>query len=104
MGLSYGWLRNRSRVVRRPSIAVKTSSSMPTNQTRLQGGRLTAWELVQEAFHPFIATGGCHPDKGWKVDLILVGADRIALNGDTANKIGTFMLSVLAKNMMYPSM
>ncbi|MCR4432293.1 MAG: S-methyl-5-thioribose-1-phosphate isomerase [Tepidanaerobacteraceae bacterium] len=66
---------------------------------RLQGARLTAWELVQEGIPSKLiadsASATLIRDK--KIDLILVGADRIASNGDTANKIGTFMLSVVAK-------
>lgn len=66
---------------------------------RLQGAKLTAWELVQENIPsrliPDNAAATLIRDK--KIDLIIVGADRIALNGDTANKIGTFMLSVIAK-------
>lgn len=66
---------------------------------RLQGARLTAWELVQEGIpSKLIADNVAATLIGeGKIDLILVGADRIALNGDTANKIGTFMLSVIAK-------
>lgn len=71
---------------------------------RLQGGRLTAWELVQEGIPakliPDSVAATLIRDK--KIDLILVGADRIASNGDTANKIGTFMLSVLAKEYDVP--
>ncbi len=66
---------------------------------RLQGARLTAWELVQEGIPCKLITDSVAATliRDKKIDLILVGADRIALNGDTANKIGTFMLSVLAK-------
>lgn len=66
---------------------------------RLQGGRLTAWELVQEGIPCKLIADSVAATliRDKKIDLILVGADRIALNGDTANKIGTFMLSVLAK-------
>lgn len=66
---------------------------------RLQGGRLTAWELVQEGIPSKLIADSVAATliRDGKIDLILVGADRIALNGDTANKIGTFMLSVLAK-------
>lgn len=71
---------------------------------RLQGARLTAWELLEEGIPcKLIADSAAATlirDK--KIDLILVGADRIALNGDTANKIGTFMLSVLAKEYEVP--
>jgi len=64
----------------------------------LQGARLTAWELVQ-AHIPVTAI--CDNMAGYlmsrgEVDLVVVGADRIASNGDTANKIGTYSLSVLA--------
>ena len=71
---------------------------------RLQGGKLTAWELVQEGI-PFklIADNvAASLIRDGKIDLIIVGADRIALNGDTANKIGTFMLSVVAKAYNVP--
>jgi len=64
----------------------------------LQGARLTAWELVQEKIPATVITdnmAGWLMEKG-KVNLVLVGADRIARNGDTANKIGTYGLAVLA--------
>ena len=65
----------------------------------LQGARLTAWELVQENIPVTILTDNM---AGWlmkkgKVSLVLVGADRIARNGDAANKIGTYGLAVLSK-------
>jgi methylthioribose-1-phosphate isomerase len=65
---------------------------------RLQGGRLTAWELKQHGI-PFmvIADGASgHYMRTTRVDLCLVGADRVAANGDTANKIGTYNLAVVA--------
>jgi methylthioribose-1-phosphate isomerase len=65
----------------------------------LQGARLTAWELrqagVEHTLIPDMAAGPLMAQG--KVDVILVGADRIAANGDTANKIGTYTLAVLAK-------
>lgn len=66
---------------------------------RLQGARLTAWELVQEKIPSKLIADSVAATliRDGKIDLILVGADRIAANGDTANKIGTFMLSVIAK-------
>ncbi|MCD4819305.1 MAG: S-methyl-5-thioribose-1-phosphate isomerase [Candidatus Cloacimonetes bacterium] len=66
---------------------------------RLQGARLTAWELVQENIPAKLIADNVAATliRDGKIDLILVGADRIALNGDAANKIGTFMLSVVAK-------
>ncbi len=64
----------------------------------LQGARLTSWELYQEKIPFFVISdnmAGYFMAKG-EVDAVIVGADRIALNGDTANKIGTLSLSVLA--------
>ncbi len=71
---------------------------------RLQGGRLTAWELVQEEIPSKLIADNVAATliRDGKIDVILVGADRIALNGDTANKIGTFMLSVVAKAYNVP--
>jgi methylthioribose-1-phosphate isomerase len=70
----------------------------------LQGARITAWELKQ-ANIPFTlitdSMAGYFINKG-KVDCVIVGADRIALNGDTANKIGTYTLAVLAKEHNIP--
>jgi methylthioribose-1-phosphate isomerase len=64
----------------------------------LQGARLTAWELAQAGVpHSLIpdAAAGHFMARG-EVDVVLVGADRVAANGDTANKVGTYALSVLA--------
>jgi methylthioribose-1-phosphate isomerase len=71
---------------------------------RLQGARLTAWEL-QQAGVPFdlIAdTAAGHLMRQGRVNLVLVGADRVAANGDVANKIGTYQLAVLAKENGVP--
>jgi methylthioribose-1-phosphate isomerase len=64
----------------------------------LQGARLTAWELAQaEVPHTLIAdTAAGHLMARGEVDVVIVGADRIAANGDTANKVGTYTLAVLA--------
>jgi S-methyl-5-thioribose-1-phosphate isomerase len=65
---------------------------------RMQGALLTAWELLQEGIdHAIIAdsAAGHYISKG-EIDLVIVGADRIAANGDTANKIGTYTVAVLA--------
>ena len=65
----------------------------------LQGCRLTAWELVQQKIPATVITdnmAGALMREG-KINLVLVGADRIASNGDTANKIGTYSLAVLSK-------
>lgn len=70
----------------------------------LQGARLTAWELDKEGIPFTLITdnmAGYIMSKGM-VDLIVVGADRIAANGDTANKIGTYSLAVLAKEHNIP--
>lgn len=66
---------------------------------RLQGARLTAWELVQEKIPAKLIPDNAAATliRDGKIDLVIVGADRIALNGDTANKIGTFMVSTIAK-------
>jgi len=70
----------------------------------LQGSRLTAWELLQEGIpHKIItdSSAGFLMSKGM-VDVVIVGADRITANGDVANKIGTYSLSVLAKHHGIP--
>ncbi|MCX7891814.1 MAG: S-methyl-5-thioribose-1-phosphate isomerase [Burkholderiales bacterium] len=74
--------------------------SVIANETRpyLQGARLTAWEMVQEAIPVTLITDNMagHMMRTGRVDVVIVGADRIAANGDTANKIGTYALAVLA--------
>jgi methylthioribose-1-phosphate isomerase len=70
----------------------------------LQGARLTAWELMQENIPVTLITdsmAGHFLSRG-KVNCVIVGADRIAANGDTANKIGTYTLAVLAKENGIP--
>lgn len=71
---------------------------------RLQGARLTAWELLQEGIEHAIITDGAagHFLGRGDVDLVLVGADRIASNGDTANKIGTYGKAVVARENHVP--
>src|SRR5882672_10461844 len=70
----------------------------------LQGLRLTAWELAQDNIPVTVITDNMagHVMKGGQVDVVVVGADRIAANGDTANKIGTYMVAVLAKEHDIP--
>ncbi len=65
----------------------------------LQGSRLTAWELGQTGIpYKIITDNMCgHFMKSGIIDLVITGADRIAANGDTANKIGTYSVAVLAK-------
>jgi len=71
---------------------------------RLQGARLTAWELLKEQIDAVLIPDTVAPVliRDGKIDLVIVGADRIAKNGDTANKIGTFMLSQIAKDFGVP--
>lgn len=81
-------------------VAVYAGETRPL----LQGARLTAWELVQEGIPVTLITDNM---AGYlmareKVDLVLVGADRIASNGDVANKIGTYSLAVLAREHGLP--
>lgn len=71
---------------------------------RLQGSKLTIWELTQDGIP---CTLICDALAGYlmslkKIDLVIVGADRIALNGDTANKVGTYSLAVLAQAHSIP--
>ena len=76
------------------------------NETRpfLQGARLTAWELKEDNIPVKLITDSMCGFfmKNKKVDLVVVGADRIAANGDIANKIGTYMVAVLAKENNIP--
>ncbi len=70
----------------------------------LQGSRLTAWELLQEGIPYKIivdSTAGFLMKRG-EIDAVIVGADRITIRGDVANKIGTYTLSVLAKEHNIP--
>jgi methylthioribose-1-phosphate isomerase len=70
----------------------------------LQGLRLTAWELAKDDIPVTVITDNMagHVMKSGKVDAVVVGADRIAANGDTANKIGTYMVAVLAREHDVP--
>ena len=70
----------------------------------LQGARLTAWELKQAEIDVTVI---CDSMAGWlmkqgKINAVITGADRIAANGDTANKIGTYSLSILAREHSVP--
>jgi methylthioribose-1-phosphate isomerase len=70
----------------------------------LQGARLTAWELMKDNIPVTLITDNM---AGWfmhkkEIDCVIVGADRIAANGDTANKIGTYSVAVLAKENHIP--
>ena len=71
---------------------------------RLQGARLTAWELMRYGIPMTLIADNAagHLMLTGQVDLVLVGADRVAANGDVANKIGTYKLAVLAKENGIP--
>ena len=70
----------------------------------LQGARLTAWELHQDAIPVTVVTdsAAAHLMARGEVNVVVVGADRIAANGDVANKIGTYALAVLAREHGLP--
>ncbi|TCK04641.1 S-methyl-5-thioribose-1-phosphate isomerase [Phorcysia thermohydrogeniphila] len=90
----------------RAAVEAGKEITVYVDETRpyLQGARLTAWELQQEGIPYYLITDNM---AGWlmasgEITCVIVGADRIALNGDTANKIGTYALSVLAKEHGIP--
>jgi methylthioribose-1-phosphate isomerase len=70
----------------------------------LQGARLTAWELVRDGINTTVITESMAGPlmRAGEIDLVVVGADRIAANGDTANKIGTYTVAVMAKEHNLP--
>ncbi len=76
------------------------------NETRpfLQGARLTVWELKEDGIPVKLITDSMcgHFMKKKQIDLVVVGADRIAANGDVANKIGTYMVAVMAREHGIP--
>jgi methylthioribose-1-phosphate isomerase len=80
--------------------------SVFADETRpfLQGARLTAWELVRDGIDTTVITDNMTAAlmRQGRVDLVVVGADRIAANGDTANKIGTYGVAVLAREHGIP--
>ena len=79
---------------------------MIADETRpfLQGARLTAWELMRDGIDTTVITDNMSGALmlGGQIDLVVVGADRIAANGDVANKIGTYTVAVLAKEHGIP--
>jgi len=87
-------------------IAKKHRIKVFADETRplLQGARLTMWELNKSKIPAVLITDNMAAQiiKKEKIDCIIVGADRIAKNGDSANKIGTFGLSILAKYFKIP--
>jgi methylthioribose-1-phosphate isomerase len=90
----------------RSAVEAGKSISVIADETRpfLQGARLTAWEMVQEGIPITLIADNMsgHLMKTGKVDVIVVGTDRVASNGDVANKIGTYMVAVLAKRHNIP--
>ena len=90
----------------RSAIEAGKRVSVIANETRpyLQGARLTAWECVQEGIPVTLVADNMagHLMSCGEVDLAIVGADRIAANGDVANKIGTYMVAVLARRHGLP--
>ena len=71
---------------------------------RLQGAKLTSWECVQEGIPVTVITDNmaAHCMKHGMIDVVVVGADRIAANGDAANKIGTYSLALVAQAHQVP--
>jgi len=97
-GTALGVIRGAKKQGKR--VAVIADETRPY----LQGARLTAWELLKDEIPVTLITdnmAGYMMRKG-KVHAVVVGADRIAANGDTANKIGTYSIAVLAKENQIP--
>lgn len=90
----------------RAAIEAGKKVAVFADETRpfLQGARLTAWELHKDNIPVTLITDNMagHFMKAGKIDCIVVGADRIAANGDVANKIGTYSVAVLAKENNLP--
>jgi len=85
----------RSAFAKDPTIKVFADETRP----RQQGARLTTWELTQDGIPTTLITDGMcsyFMSKGM-IDMVVTGADRIAANGDTANKIGTYTVAIAAK-------
>ncbi len=90
----------------RSAVEAGKKISVIADETRpfLQGARLTAWEMVQEKIPVTLITdnmAGYLMAQG-EVDAVVVGTDRVAANGDVANKIGTYMVAVLAQRHNIP--
>jgi methylthioribose-1-phosphate isomerase len=90
----------------RAAVQAGRRVSVLADETRpfLQGARLTAWELDRDGIPVTVITDNmaAHLMRRGEVDLVVVGADRIAANGDVANKIGTYGLAVLAREHRVP--
>ena len=90
----------RAAVEQGKKIAVFADETRPF----LQGARLTAWELVRDGINTTVITESMAGPlmRAGEIDVVVVGADRIAANGDTANKIGTYTVAVLAHEHNIP--
>ena len=90
----------RAAVEQGKKIAVLADETRPF----LQGARLTAWELVKDGIDTTVITDNMAGSimRSGEIDLVVVGADRIAANGDVANKVGTYSVAVLAKEHGIP--
>jgi methylthioribose-1-phosphate isomerase len=90
----------------RSAVAAGKRVSVIVDETRpfLQGARLTAWELGQDGIPVTLITDNMsgHLMSRGEIDAVIVGADRVAANGDVANKIGTYMIAVLARRHRIP--
>ncbi|MBI5891398.1 MAG: S-methyl-5-thioribose-1-phosphate isomerase [Nitrosomonadales bacterium] len=90
----------------RSAVEAGKKISVIADETRpfLQGARLTAWEMVQESIPVTLITDNMagHLMAHGEIDAVVVGTDRVAANGDVANKIGTYMVAVLAKRHNIP--
>jgi len=90
----------------RAAVEAGKKISVFADETRpfLQGSRLTAWELMKDGIPTTLISDNMagHMMKLGKIQAVVVGADRIAANGDTANKIGTYTVAILAKEHGIP--
>lgn len=90
----------------RSAVAAGKRISVMAGETRplLQGARLTAWELLRDAIPVTLITDNMvgHLMSRGEIDAVVVGADRVAANGDVANKIGTYTIAVLARRHGIP--
>ena len=91
-GTALGVIRAAWRAGKRIKVIAKETRPL------LQGARLTAWELNREGIPVTVVADSAvgHLMAGGELDVVVVGADRIAVNGDTANKIGTYTVAILA--------
>lgn len=90
----------------RSAVAAGKRVHVLANETRpfLQGARLTAWELMQDGIDVTLIADNAagHLMHRGEIDAVIVGADRVAANGDVANKIGTYSVAVLAQRHAIP--